>query len=48
MDTAENLIENPSPGPTLYKSQCEDYLCDAAGLAGVDMTSTVLKNMSNQ
>ncbi len=48
MDTAENLIENPSPGQTLYKSQCEDYLCDAAGLAGVDMTSTVLKNMSNQ
>ena len=46
-DSAEKLIENQLLGPTLYKSACEDYLCNATGLACEDMTSTVLDNLSN-
>jgi putative transposase len=47
MDTIKKSIDNPSPGPTLYKSDSDDYLCDATGLACADMTSTVLDNLSS-
>lgn len=46
-DSIEKLTENPSPGQTLYKSNCEEYLCEATGLACEEDSSTILKNLSN-
>ncbi len=47
-DSIENQTEKSAVHFNLDKSNCKEYLCLTAGLAGADNDTTVFENLSNQ